>query len=94
MDNAMKLDAARAEIIRSLFEVDSLEALQKVKRSVARIVKSTQSVSTEDLTPYTMEELNVRIDEAEADIAAGKGKQSVQVFEEMEQKYPWLCRYK
>ncbi|WP_455591436.1 hypothetical protein [Bacteroides sp.] len=64
--STIELDAARAEIIRSLFEVDSLEALQKVKRSVARIVKSAQTSSTEDLTPYTMEELNARIDEAEA----------------------------
>lgn len=92
--STMELDAARAEIIRSLFEVDSLEALQKVKRSVSRIVKSSKAEATEELTPYTMEELHARIDEAEADIAAGRVKTSAQVFEEMEQKFPWLCRYK
>lgn len=41
--NTMELDAARAEIIRSLFEVDNLEALNKVKHTVARVIKSVMA---------------------------------------------------
>lgn len=66
----MELDAARAEIIRSLFEVDNLEALNKVKRTVVRVMKSAKAGET--LAPYTVEELNERIDEAEAADAEDK----------------------
>lgn len=86
----MKLDATRAEIIRSLFEVDNLEALQKVKRNVARIVKSANKATAEDLTPYTMEELNARIDEAEADIAAGRVMTRKQANAEVRKALPCL----
>lgn len=44
------------------------------------------------LTPYTMEELNARIDEAEDDIVAGRTYTSEQVHDMMEKKYPWLCK--
>ena len=88
--STMELDAARAEIIRSLFEVDSLEALQKVKRSVSRIVKSSKAEATEELTPYTMEELHARIDEAEADIAAGRVISCDEANAEVRRALSWL----
>ena len=44
------------------------------------------------LRPYTMEEINRRLDEAEAEIEAGEVLTSEEVFAEMERKYPWLCR--
>lgn len=39
----------------------------------------------EDLTPYTMEEINAWIDEAEADIAAGRGIPAEVADKEMEE---------
>ena len=42
------------------------------------------------LTPYTMEELNARIDEAENDIVAGRTYTNEQVHDMMEKKYPCL----
>lgn len=84
----MELDAARAEIIRSLFEVDNLEALNKVKRTVVRVMKSAKAGET--LAPYTVEELNERIDEAEADIAAGRVMTCEQANVEVRRALPWL----
>lgn len=88
--NTMELDAARAEIIRSLFEVDNLEALNKVKRTVVRVIKSGKTKAGEELTPYTMEELNARIDEAEADIEAGRVMTCEQANAEVRKALPWL----
>lgn len=45
-----------------------------------------------ELTPYIMEEINARIDEAEADIDAGRVYTSEQMHKMMEAKYPWLCK--
>lgn len=88
--NTMELDAARAEIIRSLFEVDNLEALNKVKRTVVRVIKSAKAGTDQDLTPYTMEELNERIDEAEADIVAGRVLTCEQANAEVRKALSWL----
>lgn len=40
----------------------------------------------------TSMELDARIDEAEADIDAGRVYTSEQVHKMMEDKYPWLCK--
>lgn len=64
----MELDAYRMELIRNIMETDNLEVLKKMKKYFARVSRSEVK---EDLTPYTMEELNARIDEAEAEIDAG-----------------------
>lgn len=45
-----------------------------------------------DLAPYSMEEINARIDEAEADIDAGRVYTSEQAHKMIEAKYPWLCK--
>lgn len=45
-----------------------------------------------DLTPYTVEEINARIDEAEADIDAGRVYTSEQMHKMMEAQYPWLWK--
>ena len=44
------------------------------------------------LRPFTMEELNRRMDEVEADDEADNLLSSEEVFAEMERKYPWLCK--
>jgi len=50
-----------------------------------------QAVS-ESIHPYTMEELNARIDEAEDDIANGRFFAAEDMHGYFEQKYPWLCK--
>lgn len=64
----MELDAHRMELIRNIMETDNLEVLKKMKKYFVRVSKEQVK---EDLTPYTMEELNARIDEAEAEIDTG-----------------------
>lgn len=94
--SSMELDARRAEIIRQLFDTDSMEVLDSVKRSLARALhresKQPPVVVKEDLTPYTMEELNRRMDEGEAEEAAGLVFTSEEVHRAIEKEFPWLCR--
>lgn len=86
----MELDARRMELIRDIMETDNLEILKKMKKYFVRVTKETMK---EELTPYTMEELNARIDEAEAEIDAGVPGYTVEeVHETMVKKYPWLCK--
>lgn len=86
----IELDAHRMELIRSIMETDNMEVLKKMKKY---FVKVTKEQTKEDLTPYTMEELNARIDEAEAEIDAGiPGYTIDEVHEVMAKKYPWLCK--
>lgn len=66
--STMELDAHRMELIRDIMETDNIEVLKKMKKYFVRVSKVQEK---EDLTPYTMEELNARIDEAEAEIDAG-----------------------
>lgn len=92
----MELDARRAEIIRRLFDTDSMEVLDSVKRSLTRALqrqsKQVAAEVKEDLTPYTMEELNRRLDEGEAEEAAGLVYTSEEVHRSIEKEFPWLCK--
>lgn len=94
--STMELDARRAEIIRQLFATDSMEVLDSVKRSLTRALsrhsKKEQVEEEEDLTPYTMEEINRRLDEGEAEEAAGLVYTSEEVHRMIENEFPWLCR--
>lgn len=84
--STMELDAHRMELIRNIMETDNLEVLKKMKKYFVKVTK-------ENLPPYTMEELNARIDEAEAEIDAGvPGHTMEELHELMVSKYPWLCK--
>lgn len=41
--------------------------------------------------PFTMEDINNRLDMAEADMLAGRILSCESVHESLEQKFPWLC---
>ena len=47
----------------------------------------TAYAKQEELKPYTMEELNARIDEAERQIAAGLSQDSDEMFRELEEEF-------
>lgn len=88
--STMELDAQRMELIRDIIKTDNLEVLKKMKKYFVRVSKEQIE---EDLKPYTMEELNARIDEAEAEIDAGvPGYTMEEVHEMMTEKFPWLCK--
>ena len=66
----MELEARKAMLARELLNVDSSDLLDKIERLFRRS-KKAKAHAKEELTPYTMEELNARIDEVEAEIEAG-----------------------
>lgn len=83
----MELEAYKAELAREILMSDSRQLLDKVKKLLRKEAKAR-----EQLTPYTLEELNARIDEAETQIEAGEVLTNDEVFNRMERKYPWLCK--
>ena len=66
--DTLEMESLRRELLR-----DILDVLKKMKRSFNRLCANhaTPAQETEDLRPYTMEELNARIDEAEAEEDTG-----------------------
>lgn len=93
----MELEAQKAMLAREILSIDDIELVKKLKQAVSRIIakaNAKQEEAEEDLTPYTMEEINSWIDEAEAEEEAGiPGIPHEEVFRNMEKKYPWLCKY-
>jgi hypothetical protein len=69
---AIELDACRNELAREILATDSIEVLKSVRRAYHRAVRKEME-KAESLAPYSMKELNARIDEAEAEFAAGEG---------------------
>lgn len=73
----MELNACRNELARDILATDDMEVLRTVRRAYRRAVDRTrvraEKMKTEDTVPYTMEELNARIDEAEAEFETGEG---------------------
>lgn len=92
--NTLEVETLRRELLRDILDVDDLDVLKKLRRCFNRLrVHSTPAATeAENLRPYTMEELNARIDEAEAEIEGGETLSSQELFEHLENKYPWLCK--
>lgn len=105
---SVELNAYRAEIIRQLFDTDSVEVLDKIKQTLDKIKQTLDkakkysssyrgkaSEAQEDLSPYTMEEINAWIDKAEDEYNAGLGCTNDEINEQ-ELKgclYDHRCRY-
>lgn len=88
----MELNALRDELTQEIFSIEDKELLKKVLRNIKRLVaqkEKTTKVEEEECRPYTMEELNARIDKGEAEEG---GIPNHTVFAEIEAKYPWLCK--
>ena len=87
----MELRAGIFEKLNSL--LDDEESLQQLDDYLYKLnKKSTRNQKDNILPPYTMEELNARIDRAEMEINTGKTLTNESVFEGMEDKHPWLCK--
>ena len=69
---AMELDARRMELIRKIMETDSVEVLDKMKKSFNRAVKAAQAKNTESIpgVPSSLEEVKQNITAFEADLDA------------------------
>lgn len=93
----MELEAGKTEIIRSVLNIDSSETLEAVKRAINRTLKRCTPPNAQPLDeavgenwpqlgPQTLEEMNRRISQAEADIEAGRCISSKQVYQDIRQK--------
>lgn len=74
-----------AVLLRELSSIATNEdLLQKAIKCIKALKKEAKAKSAkEEVKPYTMEELNERIDRAEANYAAGRVTKSEQVHAEM-----------
>lgn len=70
----MELNALRGELAQEIFSIEDKELLKKALKSIKRLIaqkEKTTENKEEECRPYTMEELNARIDEGEAEEEAG-----------------------
>ncbi|WP_018665895.1 hypothetical protein [Bacteroides gallinarum] len=83
----MDLNDYRNELIRDISVTDNLEVLRTVRRAYCRALgRVAESAGKEDNLPvYTVEELNARIDEAEAEFENGEGIPSEVAHRRMKQ---------
>lgn len=91
MNDSMELNALRGELAQEIFSIEDKELLKKALKSIKRLIAQKEKATEnkeEECRPYTMEELNARIDEGEE----GEGIPSHKVFSEIERRYPWLCK--
>ena len=83
-----------ATLLRELSSIATNEDLLKKAIRYIRSIKKEQREQTlagETLIPYTMEELNARIDSFEAELSRGEQGLPLEEFNaEIRQKYPWL----
>ncbi len=95
---SIELNAYRAEIIRQLFDTDSFEVLDKIKQTLDKAQKYSSSYRgktlevKEDLSSYTMEEINAWIDKAEDEYNAGLGCTNEEINEQELKEMPWLTK--
>jgi hypothetical protein len=80
--NTLEIYAKRDELARKILNVEDIHVLEKLKDAIDNVFSS-------EAKPYTMDELNSRIDDAESEEG---GTPSSQVFADIEHKNPWLCK--
>ncbi|MDO5421971.1 MAG: hypothetical protein Q4F50_18235 [Bacteroides sp.] len=85
----VELDACRNELARDILATDNMEVLRTVRRAYRRAVDRAklraERLKVEELAPYTVEELDARIDEAETEFEAGKGVAAEVAHQRMKQ---------
>lgn len=91
--NSMELNALRGELAHDILNIEDIEVLKEVKRSLHQIIaqaKDEMKNKSSHPRPYTLEEIHSRIAESEAQITAGEVLTNEEVFANMRRKYPWL----
>lgn len=77
------------EMVQDMGDSQKLELVSILIESVKPAVGKAEKADDEEysLRPFTMEELNARIDQAEAEIAAGKVIDDEDVWRELEEEF-------
>ena len=87
----LTLEACKLAAIQSIANAESLEDVYwTMMETQAQLKKQWEEENEPPLPRYTMEELNARIDRAEANIAAGKVYTCEEVHQYLEENLPWL----
>lgn len=89
----MTLESCKLAAIQSIANAESLDDVYfTMMETQAQLKKQWEEEEENELhlPRYTMEELNARIDRAEANIAAGKVYTCEEVHQYLEEKLPWL----
>lgn len=91
--SSMELNALRGELAHDILNIEDIEVLKEVKRSLHQIIAQAKDGMKNKFShprPYTLEEIHSRIAESEAQITAGEVLTNEEVFANMRRKYPWL----
>ena len=88
----MKTLELRASLMQEIVGLlDNDEAMEKLQKYIRRLKKEI-TVNAPAVQPYTMVELNERINQAEDDVRTGRPLSNEQMFEEIDNYLKELCR--
>lgn len=91
--SSMELNALRGELAHDILNIEDIEVLKEVKRSLHQIIaqaKDEMKNQSSHPRPYTLEEIHSRIAESEAQIAAGEVLTIEEANAEVRKQLPWL----
>lgn len=89
MNTTIDLNVFRAQLIADISAEDNIEVLESLRRAYRRARNRMKRERT-PLPPYTMEELNARIDEFEAELEAGEWLEEEEANAKTREALPWL----
>lgn len=74
MHMTIDIDTYRNQLLEDIRTEDNLEVLERVRQAYTRAIKSIRRDNVAPpFPPYTLEELESRVEESEAEFTAGKG---------------------
>ena len=76
-------------LVKDMDDSQKLQLITMLADSVKPAVTKKQDSEEHSLKPYTMEEINARIDQAERESAAGLGQDSEEMFRELEDEFAY-----
>lgn len=76
-------------LVKDMDDSQKLQLITMLAQSVKPAEDKKQESDENSLKPYTMEEINARIDQAERESAAGLGQDSEEMFRELEEEFAY-----
>ena len=76
-------------LVKDMDDSQKLQLITMLAQSVKPAEDKKQDSEEYSLKPYTMEEINARIDQAERESAAGLGQDSEEMFRELEEDFAY-----
>lgn len=79
--NTVELDARKAQLARDILNIDDIEILEAIQDAFKKV--KAKLLTGKSVKPYTMEELDARIDKAEEEYEQGLYVSSQDVHREI-----------